>query len=434
MPTTDITNLLIPIITSSSLLIGAVALWVFYRGFRPIFIDFYKAFDSIFVKEDKQNIDIRIKKYLSIFVKLINRKARLRSSYLIKISDNIFAFNTINDNKHIFSYWSIDTFIRSWMLSLIYLVVMLFVVGYVDLDKSILWQFVFIFVYYILMFYVVCTKYIFSKIQFFLLFLASVLIIEIALKVQHIVAIAVYVAISAHSVIVGSFAIVGAIIGALMIVSAMIIYSDGTIFTQNLFQLLPILNDISPQEIVYFFIVFFFIMPISNALIDSLSLSVSRYEFQKLLNKKTYSFPFFLKVSLVDFLYALVFKLLILGVLYAGAFFFEKTGGTFQVNNIIIYFNYMTKAILQNGTFSFLFTGSTNTMITLMVSTTLLPTIIHFVTVLFNTIWAFLANSIELLRLFLKTNGLFFSAFMAFLFLLLFLLLFFMIFYILKII
>ena len=129
-----------------------------------------------------------------------------------------------------------------------------------------------------------------------------------------------------------------------------------------------------------------------------------------------------------------MFKLLILGVLYAGALLFEKTGGTFQVNDIIIYFNYMTNAILENGTFSFLFTGSTNTMLTLMISTTLLPTIIHFVTVLFNTIWAFLANSIGLLRLFLKTNGLFFSAFMAFLFLLLFLLLFFMMFYILKII
>ena len=174
-------------------------------------------------------------------------------------------------------------------------------------------------------------------------------------------------------------------------------------------------------------------MPISNALIDSLSLSVSRYEFQKLLSKKTYSFLFFLKVSLVDFLYALVFKLLILGVLYAGALLFEKTGGTFQVNDIIIYFNYMTNAILENGTFSFLFTGSTNTMITLMVSTTLLPTIIHFVTVLFNTVWAFLANSIGLFGLFFRGNGIFFSAVMSVIFLLFLLALFFMMFYILKI-
>ena len=52
----EILNSLIPIITSSSLLIGAVALWVFYKGFRPIFIDLYKAFDSIFAQEDKKNI------------------------------------------------------------------------------------------------------------------------------------------------------------------------------------------------------------------------------------------------------------------------------------------------------------------------------------------------------------------------------------------
>jgi hypothetical protein len=122
MPTTDIPNLLIPIIASSSLLIGAVALWVFYKGFRPIFIDFYKVFDSMFTEEDKKNINTKIKRYLSFFVKLINRKARLRSSYLIKMSDKIFAFNTKNNNKHILSYWSFKTFIRSWILSVIYLV------------------------------------------------------------------------------------------------------------------------------------------------------------------------------------------------------------------------------------------------------------------------------------------------------------------------
>jgi hypothetical protein len=96
MPTINIPNILIPIIASSSLLIGAVALWVFYKGFRPIFLDFYKVFDSMFTKKDKIKINEKIKKYLYIFVKLINRKARLRSSYLIKISDKIFAFNTKN--------------------------------------------------------------------------------------------------------------------------------------------------------------------------------------------------------------------------------------------------------------------------------------------------------------------------------------------------
>jgi hypothetical protein len=81
----EIVNLLIPIITSSSLLIGAVALWVFYKGFRPIFIDFYKAFDSIFAKEDKKDIDKIIKEKLSTFVKQINTKERLRSDYIIKM-------------------------------------------------------------------------------------------------------------------------------------------------------------------------------------------------------------------------------------------------------------------------------------------------------------------------------------------------------------
>ena len=100
MLTKEILYSLMPIIASSSLLISAVALWVFYKGFRPILVDFNKFFDSLFAEEDKIKINEKIKKYLSIFVKLINRKARLRSSYLIKISDKIFAFNTKNDNKH----------------------------------------------------------------------------------------------------------------------------------------------------------------------------------------------------------------------------------------------------------------------------------------------------------------------------------------------
>jgi hypothetical protein len=318
------------------------------------------------------------------------------------------------------------------MLSLIYLVVMLFVVGYINLDKSILWQFLFLFICYIFMSYIFFTKYIFSKIQYFLFILVYGLIFTIAIKIYNIVAIAIYIALSAYTVLLGSFAFVGTIIGAIIIVGSMIINYDDSILSQNIFQLLPILKDMSSKEIIYLFTVFFFIMPMSNALIDSLSLSVSRYEFQKLLSKKTYSFPFFLKISLVDFFYALGFKLLVLGILYGGALLFEKTGGTFQVNDIDIYFNSIIKAIFQDGSFNFLFTGSTNTMITLMVSTTLLPTIIHFVTVLFNTIWAFLANSIQLFGLFFRGNGIFFSAVMSVIFLLFLLLLFFILFYILK--
>jgi len=209
--------------------------------------------------------------------------------------------------------------------------------------------------------------------------------------------------------------------------------SDSSILTQNIFQLLPTLKDMPPKDILKLFTIFFFIMPISNALIDSLSLSVSRYEFQKLLSKTTYNFLFFLKISLVDFFYALIFKIFVLGVLYIGVIFLQKTGATFQVSDIDIYFNCIIKAIFQDESFSFLFTDSTNTMITLMVSTTLLPTIIHFVTVLFNTIWAFLANSIGLFGLFFRGNGIFFSAVMSVIFLLFLLALFFMMFYILKI-
>jgi hypothetical protein len=294
MPTTDIPNLLILIIASSSLLIGAVALWVFYKGFRPIFIDFYKAFDSIFVKEDKQNIDIRIKKYLSIFVKLINRKARLRSSYLIKISDKIFAFNTEN-NKHIFSYWSFDTFIHSWMLSLIYLVVMLFVVGYVDLDKGMLWQFVFLFVIYIYMFYIVVAEknsflinlFLFIIVIIFTIMLTNGYAIATAGGIWILGAIAntVSVAILRVSKIVSTNenVITGAVVLIFLVtlgVAMEVIFNSDTILTANIFQLLPTLKNMSPINMLTLFIVFFFIMPMSNAFIDSLSLSVVDMNFK----------------------------------------------------------------------------------------------------------------------------------------------------------
>jgi hypothetical protein len=67
-----------------------------------------------------------------------------------------------------------------------------------------------------------------------------------------------------------------------------------------------------------------------------------------------------------------------------------------------------------------------------MISTTLLPTIIHFVSVLFNTIWAFLANVMKLFGLFFRGNGKFFSAVMSVVFLTSLLLFFLVIFYILK--
>jgi hypothetical protein len=237
------------------------------------------------------------------------------------------------------------------------------------------------------------------------------------------------------SVIVRASAIVVMVVAMAMVMGiigiglAIAVLNGDSSLTDNIFQLLPKLKDMSQTERLSLFIVFFYIMPMSNALIDSLSLSVSRYEFQKLLDEKAYSFPFFLKISLVDFLYALVFKLLVLGVLYIGAYLFQNTGGTFQVSDMDIYFNSIIKAIFQDGSFSFLFTGSTNTMITLMISTTLLPTIIHFVSVLINTIWAFLANSIQLFGLFFRGNGIFFSAVMSVVFLLSLLLLFFIIFY-----
>jgi hypothetical protein len=487
MPTVEMLNLLMPIIASSSLLIGSLAFWAFYRAFKLILMDFYYFFKFIFIEEEKLKLNRRLKKYLSIFTKLINKKARLRNLYLINISDKIFSFDTKykDDNKHIFSYWSSATFARSWILSLIYLVVMLLILGYEKFDANILWQFIVLLVYYIFIFYILVAKNISFIIKLIFLTLVilfafvgafaiavsglnAVLVMDAIADVDIVAVVMALASIDVDAVVgatwvidmvsfVGAFAfsfavgvsgtvvvafvvgvaVVGRFMSAVFVVMTVAfvfaINNDGsTILTQNIFQLLPTLKYISPNDTVRLFIVFFFIMPMSNAFIDSLSLSVSRYEFQKLLNKKTYSFPFFLKVSLVDFLYALVFKLLILGVLYTGALLFEKTGGTFQVNNIIIYFNYMTNAILENGTFSFLFTGSTNTMITLMVSTTLLPTIIHFVSILLNTIWALLENSIQLLGLFLKANVVFFSTVMSFL--LLFLLLFFMIFYILRII
>jgi hypothetical protein len=273
----------------------------------------------MFTPEDKKEIDKTIKRHLSIFVKLINRKARLSSEYLIKMSDKIFAFNTKNDNKHIFSYWSIDTFVRSWLLSLIYLVMMFFVVGYVDLDKSILWQFVFLFVIYILIFYIKFSKNIstFEKIVFYMiLFMGEkVGVFEGIITTTGFVA-GLFAGFFAGFFVYLHSAATVLIAAMITILFAFMFTNDNIILTQNIFQLLPTLKNISQNDMLGSLAVFFFIMPISNALIDSLSLSVSRYEFQKLLNKTKYSFSFFLKISLVDFFYALISKLLVLFVFY----------------------------------------------------------------------------------------------------------------------
>jgi hypothetical protein len=254
------------------------------------------------------------------------------------MSDKIFAFNTNHNNKCILSYWSFKTFMRSWILSLIYLVVMLFVVGYVDLDKNILWQFVFLFVLYICIFYSVVVEKNSSLIKLAFLILVIIFVFmlaninasasafagAIAFSIAsansnanaNAIAIASAIAISSAiasafayayvlastSVVAFAFAImissmsahkiarvrkrvrVGAIVIIIIIMGIIMVNGDSSL-TDNIFQLLPKLKDMSQKEIGSLFIVFFFLTPISNALIDSLSLSVSRYEFQKLLNK-----------------------------------------------------------------------------------------------------------------------------------------------------
>ena len=443
------------LITGSSLLLLAISFWIFCRALAPVFRGIEKRLEQSIGAYQQVKFKAQARTQLQNFAQQLRATARRQTIEILRWADRFWLFNkpryqanhlankkyqskswlNLYQLKHL-QYWSSRVWILSWLISLFYLALMLFVVYYHNLPKEILWQLVFLLLLYgaywyfswqrLLPYYQAALKRKNTRskntkpktqiISFLALAGTFVLALADTGALSQVWAWASALsetlsqALSEASALALALALAGILAGTLVgagaqtwaqiwawalagIWVAMIYFehnSTGTFIMKWLSD--PGLTE----KHLPMFLVFFVIMPILNGLLDSLSVSVSRYEFGRLLQNH-YKLRRFLRISLWDFFLAVVFKLLVLAMLYGSALLLENTGGTFKIFEIENYWNHLLAATVGAG-WNFLFSDPTHTMITLMISTTLLPTIVHFLWVAYGTIIYFLAESISLLR------------------------------------
>ena len=156
----------------------------------------------------------------------------------------------------------------------------------------------------------------------------------------------------------------------------------------------------NPSFYLKAFILLFLVFPWVNAALDWLSVSASRAAFYLLhrdlsaeqREDRAYGKAFAHLV--VDLALALAFKLTVLLLLYIYAQFYGKFGVSFSVETVKAYWAVLNP--LDSVPFSWqeLWSSNDHKFITLMVSTTLLPTLLHFgwvlLYVLCRSLWALL--------------------------------------------
>lgn len=153
-------------------------------------------------------------------------------------------------------------------------------------------------------------------------------------------------------------------------------------FQGNIFSFLDAISSskINSMNTKQVLLISFFTLPFYNAIIDWCSVAVSRYEFEKLKKTQNPGIRDTIVIMAIDFFYAFCFKLAILVLLFLSAQLFQGSGATFTVQDIEQYIGGF-KSAHKNG-FDFMFGTTTNTLVTLLIITTILPSMLHLVTVL----------------------------------------------------
>jgi hypothetical protein len=95
------------------------------------------------------------------------------------------------------------------------------------------------------------------------------------------------------------------------------------------------------------------------------------------------------------------------------AIIFQGNGGVFAPEDFRVYWRTLLAVFSPQGSLSELYRGNTNVMITLMISTTLIPTLLHFGLVLLNVVYTSLGSTLKLLALLFTGNARFFASAMS---------------------
>jgi len=184
--------------------------------------------------------------------------------------------------------------------------------------------------------------------------------------------------------------------------------------SHNIFEFLNTFSSYTVFEQSKVIVLFFVLFPLLNALLDWLSISVTRYEFAKLINNsKTY----FSYVSIIiwDLLLAFGFKLLVLFLLYINAHIWEGNPAVFEVGVMKEYWRYLLSLYLfQEVDMAYFYSTQSIQLISLMIMTTLVPSIVHIVIIVIHLFYKIFSQILGLLSYLFIGNARFFSFVMSF--------------------
>jgi len=141
--------------------------------------------------------------------------------------------------------------------------------------------------------------------------------------------------------------------------------------SHNIFEFLNTFSSYTVFEQSKVIVLFFVLFPLLNALLDWLSISVTRYEFAKLINNsKTY----FSYVSIIIWV-----------LLYINAHIWEGNPAVFEVGVMKEYWRYLLSLYLfQEVDMAYFYSTQSIQLISLMIMTTLVPSIVHIVIIVIS--------------------------------------------------
>jgi len=463
------------LIISSNFILYSIALFVFYKAISPIYNSF-EAFYNNLAHGNKKKLDTNLKLYLQNFSLSVLQSNQNITSKVINFIDKLYRFK-IEDSNKIRGCFQIQPLFTSWILSYIYLTFFLLIIGYSTFSEYILWQFVFLIVYYSIIYYKLTHELNHTSFIIFTIIISIIFISSINLKgwdafgpiifsilggsIGGIMGIikkqfnfnSFYMALISNIIllsILGMFKIsiidifdifgnsivflttfTGAFIGfynigiIFSIISGigigiglgitLIIESNDLNFNKNnIFYFFEgIDKTFNNYEILSIIILFFILFPFLNATLDWISITVTRYEFSKLLNSSK-SYITYIRIIIWDLMLAFGFKLLVLLLLYINSHIWVGNPAVFKIDTIREYWCHLLDLYLFSDVdMSYFYSTKSTKLISLMIMTTLLPSIGHIVILIFHIIYKILSQILGLVSHLFTGNARFFSFVMS---------------------
>ncbi len=396
------------VLNSSSLVLYAVALWIFYKALEPMLERFQELFLEFIPEDKRKEFDASIQNKLQKWANQIpNTMREVTFSFLLKV-DRIYEFSFMLPVNPFgirrVKFFQFRPFFVSCGASYLYLVVGLLMFSYSQITENMIWQMLFLVIFYSFNLYWVRGNE--SDVTASLVLSVGFIWIGVVAAVAVSVAEVVVIAISGAMVWSGVLALtltldrivagawrsavliaMGGIVMIFFVVSIIIshpmIEEKYSFFSGNILDLFILTSQIdhgiSTDQVVAVFTLFFILFPLLNAFLDWCSVAVTRYEFQRLVQEKNPRIFFFLKIIGWDLLIAVFFKLLVLFTLYVSAHLFEGSGAVFQIETIRNYWAILFPLSEQFAIANLpqLWGTPDYRLISFMIGTTLIPSLIH---------------------------------------------------------